>query len=132
MKDPGKPYFLNVDLDIVSRTRLDSVAAALGKKVIVLYSGPIARQKYILVLESSRCHKGPDATIHALCSAVERLSPAGRRLWSGNKRDFNVGYELRASESRSTFTLRPDTLQRIAGLGASLTVTYYRGQIGAS
>ena len=119
------PYFLNVDLDIISRAKLDSLARDLGKKVIVLHSGPMRRQHF-LVLESSRSRKGPDATIHALCSAVERLSPAARRIWTAARKDFNVGNELRASERSFRFTLRPDTLERVATLGATLTVTCYR------
>lgn len=121
-----EPYFLNVDLEIASRDRLDVLAADMGKKVIVLHSGPI-QGKHVLVLESCRSHKGPDEAIHALCSVVERLSPRARRLWSGARADFDVGYELRSSEPSSRFTLRPKTLQRVAALGATLTVTYYRG-----
>ena len=119
------PYFLNVDLDIVSKTKLDSLARDLGEKVIVLHIGPLGRQHF-LALESSKSHKGPDATIHALCSAVENLSPRAQRIWTASRKDFNVGYELRAAERSLHFTLRPDTLHRVARLGATLTVTCYR------
>jgi hypothetical protein len=44
-------------------------------------------------------------------------------------REFDVGYELRPSDPSSRFLLRPDTLQRVAALGASLAVTYYRRDI---
>ena len=124
------PCFLNVDLDIESRSRLDSLAADMGKRVFVLQSGPATNAtRHLLRLECSRTHKGPDATIHTLCSAVEKLSPASRRIWDAARKEFNVGYELRSSERLSWFTLRPDTLLRVASLGASLTVTYYRAEI---
>jgi hypothetical protein len=119
------PYFLNVDLDVISKTKLDALARALGKRVIVLHNGMMRRQ-HVLVLESSRSHKGPDATIHALCSAAESLSPAARRLWTASRKDFNIGYELRFAERSLHFTLRPDTLHRVAMLRATLTVTCYR------
>lgn len=123
-----RPYFLNVDLEIESASKLDSLAAELGKRVVVLHSGPASKpRRHLLVLESSRQHRGPDATIHALCSAVERLSPASRRVWNAARREFDVGYELRPSERSSRFTLRSDTLERVAELGASMAVSYYRG-----
>ncbi len=123
-----QPYFLNVDLEIESASKLDSLAAELGKRVVVLHSGPASKpRRHLLVLESSRQHRSPDATIHALCSAVERLSPASRRVWNAARREFDVGYELRPSERSSRFTLRSDTLERVAELGASMAVSYYRG-----
>ena len=119
------PYFLNVDLEIMSKTSLDSLARDMGRRVIVLHCGPFAR-RHLLVLESSRQHKKPDAAIAALCSAVEHLAPAAKRIWQAASKDFDVGYELRSSERSSRFTLRPGTLERVARLGATLTVTYYR------
>ena len=121
-------YFLNVDLEIESALKLDSLAAQMGKRVIVLYSGPASKRKrHLLALESSRQHRGPNATIHALCAVVESLRPAARRIWSAARKEFHVGYELRPSDRSSRFTLRPDTLERMARLSATLGVTYYRG-----
>jgi len=119
------PYFLNVDLEIVSKTSLGSLARGHGRRVIVLHCG-LFKKRHLLVLESSRQHKKPDAAIAALCSAVEHLTPAAKRIWQAASKDFDVGYELRSSERSSRFTLRQATLERVARLGATLTVTYYR------
>jgi hypothetical protein len=121
-----QPYFLNVDLEIESASKLDSLAAAMGQRVLVLHSGPGSKRRHLLALETSHEHKGPDATIHALCRIVERLPPAARRIWNAARKEFDVGYELRPSERWSRFALRPDTLERMARLGARLAVTYYR------
>jgi hypothetical protein len=124
-----KARFLNVDLDINSATKLDSLAAEMGKRVVVLHSGRMSKAKrHLLILESSQEHRGPDATIHVLCGVVESLSPAARRVWNAARKEFNIGYELRPSERYSFFSIRPDTLERIAKLGAKLVVTYYRGE----
>jgi hypothetical protein len=124
-----QPYFLNVDLEIESALKLDLLAAEMDKRVIVLHSGPASKpRRHLLVLATYRQYRGPDATIHALCSAVERLSPASRRVWNAARREFDIGYELRPSERSSRFTLRTDTLKRVAELGASLAVSYYRGE----
>jgi len=123
-----KARFLNVDLEIDSASKLDSLAAEMGKRVMVLHSGPGSKpRRHLLALESSRFLRDPDAVIHALCSVVESLSPASRRIWQRARKEFDVGYELRPSERSSRFSLRPDTLERVAALGATLTVTYYRG-----
>jgi hypothetical protein len=123
-----QPYFLNVDLVIESASKIESLFTAMGKRVFVLHSGPGSRKRHLLALESSREHRSADAAIHALCAVVESLPPAPRRVWStAARKEFDVGYELRASERASRFTLRPDTLERVARLGATLAVTYYRG-----
>lgn len=100
----------------------------MGKRVDVLYSGPVPKsRRYLLAVENARYFKSPDVTIHALCAVVEGLSPAARRIWRAAHKQFDVGYELRLSERLSRFSLRPDTLERVAKLGATLTVTCYRG-----
>ena len=122
-----KPCFLNVDLEVESASPLDGLVAELGRRVVVLHSDRIAKSKrYLFMLESSREYKGPDATIHALCSAIEDLSPAARRVWRAARKEFDIGYELRASERSSRFMLRQDTLERLTKLGASIAVSYYR------
>jgi hypothetical protein len=114
-------------LEIDSASKLDSLRAAIGKRVLVLHSGPASNPKrHLLALESARDHKTPDATIHALCSVVEGLPLAARRVWQRARKEFDVGYELRPSERSSRFSLRSGTLERVAKLGAILTVTYYR------
>ena len=119
--------FLNVDLEIESASKLDALASEMAKRVVVLYSGPASKpRRHLLALESARSHRDPDAAIHALCAAAESLSPASRRLWKAARKEFDVGYELRPSERSSRFSLRPDSLERVARLRAALTVTYYR------
>jgi len=119
--------FLNVDLEIVSTAKLDALVEEMAKRVAVLYSGPAAIPKHhLLVLESSRNLKNPDTVIHALCSVIEGLSPTAQCIWRKARKDFDVGYESRPSERALRFSLRSDTLQRVAALGATLTVTCYR------
>ena len=127
-----KSCFLNVDLEIESASKLDSIITAMGNRIMVLHSGPGIKRRHLLALESSSQHRGPDATIHALCLAVESLPPAARKIWNAALKEFDVGYELRPSEHFSRFTLRPDTLERVAKLGATLAVTYYRGDINGA
>jgi hypothetical protein len=118
-----RPVFRNVDLEIESDTNLNTLAAALSKKLVVLYAGP-GTKGYLLNLECFRSHRTPDATIHDLCSVVERLSAEGKRLWAmARRKEFDIGFNGRTPCAR--FTLRTDTIGRLADLNATLAVTFY-------
>ena len=117
-------HYLNVDLDIRSKTGLGPVLEDMGRRVAVMHSGPVGA-RHLLAVETARTYKNPDATIHALCDIVEKLSPASRRLWNGAEKHFDIGYELPPEMAASRFALRPDTLLRVAKLGAALAVTHY-------
>lgn len=119
------PHFLNVDLEITSRLRLDPLLAEIGKRLCVLHAGRV-RGRNILILESCKSHPGPDAAVKALCLVIERLSPASKRLWKTARKEFDVGYDLYPSERSARVILRRDTLERITSLGANLTLTLYR------
>jgi hypothetical protein len=123
------PIFRNVDLDIESRQSLTSIAAELGAKIDVCYCGPYLG-RHLLAFEIAGLPKGPDGTIHALCSLIERLSSGGRHLWkSARRKEFDIGYDVRSSEQSLRFTIRANTLQRVSNLGATLAVTLYRDRV---
>jgi hypothetical protein len=118
--------FSNVDLEIHSSTKPDLLVAAFGDRVSVLHSGPGTKRKHLLAVETATYYKNPDTTIHALCKIIESLPPAAKRVWKAAHKEFDVGYEIGPTERSSCFSLRPDTLKRVAKLGAFLTVTYYQ------
>jgi len=119
--------YLNVDLDIESKSPLKSLEKELGDGVVVMYSGRI-KNRHCLFLETAKHHKNPDTTIHELCRLIEGLSPGARRLWDeAVRREFDIGYETRFSlRHANRFTVRPSTLRRVAKLSAGLSVTVYR------
>jgi len=116
--------FLNVDLDIRSKTELGPVLKDMGRRVAVMHSGPVG-PRHLLAVETARTYKNPDATVHALCEIVENLSPTASRLWNAAEKHFDIGYEIPPKMPASRFSLRPDTLLRVARLGAALVVTHY-------
>jgi hypothetical protein len=120
------PHFLNVDLDIESRTRLSSLAAEFGQKVDVNYSGRMGG-KYLLVVEIPGCPKDADRAVNALCGVVEGLSALGKRIWdAAHRKEFDLGYEARfVRQHPNRFKLRTNTLRRITRLGATMAVTFY-------
>ena len=121
------PHFLNVDLDIESELPLRSLARELGDRVCVMFSGRM-RDRHCLYLETGGAQKSQDATINALCALIEGLSTAGKRAWdAAEKREFDIGYEMRLSSHRAhRLRIRPNTLRRVGMLRASVAVTLYR------
>ncbi len=129
-------HFLNVDLDIESAADLRPLAAELEAVCVILHAGTTGsgRNRLSVVrLESLECDSadGPDAVIHDLCRVIEALSPAGRALWySATVRQFDVGYDAQPGHPAARFVLRPDTIGRVARLGATLAVTVYPPDAG--
>jgi hypothetical protein len=120
------PDFLNVDLDIESKTDLKVLEAELGRKVYVLPGGPVSPGCFLLRLEILPQHKNPDDTICAFCSLLEGLSPKGKRAWrSAHKKEFDVGHNVAQGHAASQFSLRAETVKRLSALGATLGLTFY-------
>jgi hypothetical protein len=100
-------YFLNVDLEIQSTSKLDSLAKAMGRRVFVLHSEPGPDGRHFLLLEISRTLKCPDATIHAFCEIVESLPPAAKAyLERSNQR---IRCRIRVASHRAFFALLTPT-----------------------
>jgi hypothetical protein len=126
---PIRPVgFMNVDLEIVSRTKLEAIETSLSDLVHVLYSGPGNKKgTFLLALESNKYPKNADTGILALCAAVESLSKTERRLWDrALSRRFDVGYELILGENSVAVALESETLRRLADLRAEVAFTCYR------
>jgi hypothetical protein len=98
-------HFLNVDLEILSREPLDSLAADLGDDVVVLYCGATERD--------------------FLCALIEGLGSEARSIWKrALARSFDVGYES-GSSPRFVSTLREETVKRVAALDGEIVITIY-------
>jgi hypothetical protein len=118
-------HFLNVDLDIRSKSELAPILKEFGRRVALMHCGPVG-PRHLLAVETAKQYKDPDSTTHALCDLVDALSPSARRLWDSADKQFDIGYEWAPGLNTSQFSLRPDTLLRVAQLGARLTITHYR------
>ena len=71
--DEERTTFLNVDLDIISKSRLEPLVAAFGKKVSVLYVGPEhSLHSAHLELGGPRFPKSADMATRTLAVLVRR------------------------------------------------------------
>lgn len=106
-------HFLNVDLDIFSRARLDPIVDAFGEKVFVLHVGKWGR-RYSAHFELSgsgihpppashnRVAKEADRLVQRFVGLVKQLPRPARQLWNkADSREFNVGIELLRSRGCS-------------------------------
>ncbi|MCD8535824.1 MAG: hypothetical protein LR011_13985 [Verrucomicrobia bacterium] len=126
MRAKPPPEFKNVDLEIVSRSKLDAIEAAVDDKAHALFCGPIRRGVFLLALECNSYPKDADAAITKLCAAVEGLGKSERQLWErALRRTFDVGYGITPGSRAAHVALRPETLRRVSALGATVAFTCY-------
>lgn len=126
------PYFLNVDLEVESKSSLRSLERELGDRVLVMFAGRIKGRHWLCVEKRwGDDEKSYDAII-ALCALIEGLSPRNRQVWdTALRKEFDIGYESRLSSERANrFRIRSAPLRRMAALGASFAVTFYRDTSG--
>jgi hypothetical protein len=129
---PDKTKFLNVDLDIFSKSDLQPLADAMGKKVIVLHVGRFKRT-YEAHLELSgsplpqvRHPKSPEALIIEFCRLIEELPPAARKMWEAAKtRTFDIGIKAPGPSSCYWSSISPEALRAASEINAQIAVTVY-------
>jgi hypothetical protein len=125
--DPSEALtsFLNVDLDIWSRSPLAPLVEAFGKGVVVLRAGEEnGRHAAHLEHAASGSDSDIDVAIQRLVRLVERLPPAMRRVWNrAQGREFNVGIQGGMKPHASEFRIERKTIE--ARIDASLALTVY-------
>ena len=119
--------FLNVDLEIHSRSALEPLLSELSTALYVLYSESKPHKQFAN-LEVSRSWKNPspDKTIAALCDALESLSPKARKVWKkAHGKVFDIGFDIDPKASHLHQPLSNNSLRRIANLGGTIIFTCY-------
>jgi hypothetical protein len=117
--------FLNVDLDLWSRTSLEPLVRALRSSVIELFVGHDGR-RHAAHLEWARSSQKPDVLIRRFVAAIERLPRPARRLWNqSHRREFNIGIQAAMQPHGFELRLEPATVEAAARVGASIGVTVY-------
>jgi hypothetical protein len=119
--------FLNVDLDVYSRSDLQPLVNGFGKKVIVLYVGR-ERRRFSAHLELARYFRKPsaDSTIRAFCTLIRALPRPERELWNGARtREFSVGVQAGQQPFACDFRIEGQTVKAVAELGAVIVLTVY-------
>jgi len=126
--DEEATNFLNVDLDILSRSPLEPLVAAFGDKIQTHYVGREG-SRYSAHLERG-FPRNADTGIKALAALVRRLPMPARRLWEKAQiKDFNIGIQAGIKPHYCEFPLHTDTLSELVKLGARVVITVYAAQV---
>jgi hypothetical protein len=119
--------FLNVDLDIYSRSNLQPILDALGREVVVLHAGRVVgKRTYEAHIELSGTAKDANKTIRAFCTSIESLRGEARRLWdTALVRDFNVGVQAEVRPHCYGLAIAAETVKATSKLNARIVVSIY-------
>ena len=128
-KELQNTRFLNVDLDINSKSKLEPLIKALERKVVVLYSGR-ERGRYVAHLELGRRTVTADATIRGLCSLISALPSHARKVWDrAAARDFSIGVQAGRKPYSRDFVLEANTVRAVSELAGRIVLTVYSTEI---
>lgn len=117
--------FLNVDLDLYSKMKLEPLASALGDDVFPLFMGR-ERSLWSAHLELSEQARTADEAIRRFCALIRALPPAARKLWHTAKtRDFNIGLQAGSVAEAREFKLSLPTIRCASSLNARIVITVY-------
>jgi hypothetical protein len=120
--------FLNVDLEIKSESSLQAIVDSFGDDVDVLGCSPVGPH-YQAAFESPGMPTGdPDSLVCYFCDLISKLHGTGRTAWeTAYSRVFNIGFESGHEPKYIESELSPDTIAKISSVGASITITIYKG-----
>ena len=125
IRNVNESHFMNVDLDIYSRSSLEPLVAAMGQRVRVLFVGRTKRT-YEAHLELRRITQTADSTIRGFCALVRALSKAQRNLWDQAKvREFSVGIQAQLKPITFEITLDERTVRAAYEVNARINFTIY-------
>ncbi len=123
--DMGDIRFLNVDLDVESRTSLKPLIDDLGEDVIVLHEGQ-SRGLYEAHFETAECGGDAESTLATFCVLLENLDTEAAEVWkTAVSRTFDIGFDSGDSPCDFRAIIHPDTVQRVAELNAAIIITIY-------
>jgi hypothetical protein len=117
--------FLNVDLEVFSKSDLQSLVAALGSKVHVHYLGK-EFGLFKAYLDLALQPKTPESGILRYCKLVQKLPPSERSIWNAAKsRSFDIGIEAPKRGSHYWTAVGADAVRAAAEVGAQIAISVY-------
>lgn len=117
--------FLNVDLEISSRSDLQPLVTALGDRAHNLFVGRIKRT-YRAHFELLRHPRNADLAIRGFATLISTLPKAERKLWDTAKtRDFNIGIQTAMRPRAYETLLSSEAITTVSMLKARIVFTIY-------
>ena len=123
----SKPIlYLNTDLEVRAQFDLSPLITSLGSAVHLMYHGSAVGQQLATFELADPAPTAANETILRFCELIEALDAAGRETWeNASSRIFDMGFDSGLQPRSFNAPLKPETIQRVATLGAGVTVTIY-------
>jgi hypothetical protein len=120
-----KTLFLNVDLEVFSKSDLQTLVAALGSKVHVHYLGT-EFGLFKAYLDLAVQPKTPESGILRYCKLIQKLPPTKRAMWDAAKsRSFDIGIEAPKQGRYYWSAVGSRAVRAAAEVNAQIAVTIY-------
>ena len=117
--------FLNVDLEIFSRSELETLVTIWGNRVHTLYLGK-EFGFHKATLELAAQPKSPDAAILGFCKLIHSLSPRELACWDSAKaRTFDIGIEVPDKGRTYWAPITAAAVHAAAEVGARIAISIY-------
>jgi hypothetical protein len=120
-----KSSFLNVDLEVFSKSDLQPLVDALGSKVHVHYLGMEFRlfKAYVDLPEQP---KTPESGILRFCELIQKLPSSARAVWNTAKsRSFDIGIEPPGRGRHYWSAIGSRAIRAAAKVDAQIAITVY-------
>lgn len=125
MNKLDESIFLNVDLEVFSRSDLKPLADALKKSLTIHYVG-MEFGKHKAYFELSRPPKTPDSAIIRYCKLIQKLPPNKRKIWdNAESRSFDIGFESPKKGRYFWGSVRSEAIRAAGLVGAQIAITIY-------
>jgi hypothetical protein len=128
MKARVAAEYLNVDLEVRSRSTLTPLVDALSRRLHVLHVGRLGRDHFAS-FEVIGGSGAPESAVRRFVRVVDALPAAAARHWKqAHDRVFDVGVATSPGASALSLPLSLETVKAIARLRARVSLTVYRGE----
>jgi hypothetical protein len=129
MEDTSSANYITLDVDLVSSEDLSPLASYLDKETFILGHQQVEGLFYLSFEPSllSRDLNTPESSANLILDVLQDLPAELSNLWKrASSKAFNFGFESGATAPPYISELKPDTLRKIADLGASIAITIYQ------
>ncbi len=121
-----KSTFMNVALEIFSRSDLTPIADAFGSKVTVFYLGKEFGLFKAYFYPGWQQSNTPETGILRYCKLIEKLPMKERKLWdSAKSRSFDLGFEGPKKDRYYWGAVSQEAIRAAAEVGAQIAITIY-------
>jgi hypothetical protein len=118
--------FLNVDLEIFSKSDLQLLVATLGRRIHLHFIG-MEFGLHKAHFDLAQQPETPEAGILAFCRLIQKLPQPERALWDSAKfRSFDIGIEAPGRGRYFWSAIGSKAIEAAANAGAQIAITIYR------